>query len=114
MVATRDIGLTAAGALLEPPSKTEVIELSGPAKHSFADAAAAFSRAFGKPVQAVRVPDEGVVPALVAAGLTAELGALYLEMAQGIERGLVAFEGNGRSAKGTIALEQFVAGLAKG
>jgi uncharacterized protein YbjT (DUF2867 family) len=39
MVATRDIGEVAGEALLEPPSSSQVIELSGPAEYSFADAA---------------------------------------------------------------------------
>jgi uncharacterized protein YbjT (DUF2867 family) len=109
MIATQDIGQTAAQALLHPPAATEIIELSGPREYSFADAAAAFSQVLGKTINVVPVPPEGIVPALVQAGLGEEMAGLYREMAQGIDSGRVDFVGSGaRQVRGTVTLESVV------
>jgi uncharacterized protein YbjT (DUF2867 family) len=70
MVATRDIGETAADALLGPPSVTQWIELSGPREYSFVDAAEAASRILGRTARATPMPLEALVPALTQFGLT--------------------------------------------
>lgn len=112
MVATEDIGKVAAHSLLEPPSATEVIELTGPVEYDFNDAATTLARLLGKPVQAVRVPDEGIVPALLAAGVSEEVAKQYFEMSQGWERGLLSFEGGAaRFVRGTKTLEEVLRGL---
>jgi uncharacterized protein YbjT (DUF2867 family) len=105
MVATQDIGETAAAALLNPPAATEAVELAGPRDYSFADAAAAFAQLLGKPVQPVAVPREGIVPSLTQAGLGAEMAGLYREMSEGIDNGLVDFSGAGRLVRGKVPLE---------
>lgn len=90
MVDTRDIGSFAATLLLE--GQSGVFELAGPVDVSFADAARELGGLLGQPVSAVRVPDEQVAPSLTAAGLPPGMAALYAEMSQGIERGLVVAE----------------------
>lgn len=112
-VATSDIGEHAARLLLDPvASGTRVVELSGPADASVDDVAALISRLSGKEVKAVTVPIAGLIAGLEQAGLPAEMAALYGEMADGINRGLVAFEG-GRAvaARGRIGLEQTLRSL---
>lgn len=111
MVSTVDIGRTAAHALRETPSKNEVIELSGPEPYTYADAARAVSAALGKPVAPLPVPAEAVVPALVQAGLSADLAGLYLEMSQAIGRGALAFHGQHRRVRGKDTLTARVAAL---
>jgi uncharacterized protein YbjT (DUF2867 family) len=106
MVATKDIGETAARALLEPPQANEVIELSGPSEVSFADAAKAFGAALGRTVTNVVVPYAGIVPALTAVGMSAHVAGLYREMTEGLDSGLVAFEGKGRRVRGKVDVEE--------
>ncbi len=89
MVATRDIGEAAVRAPLGPPGETQVIELAGPTEHSLADAARAYSRAMGKQSTATRVPDEGIAPLLVQAGISPSVAELAREMPVGIEKGIV-------------------------
>lgn len=111
MVATQDIGEVAADALLHPKAGEipEVIELSGPAEYSISDAAATFGQVLNKAVHAVAVPREGVVPALMQAGLGAEMAGLYLEMSVGIDEGRVAFVGGGiRQVHGRVTLAEQV------
>src|SRR5438552_3714233 len=83
--AARGIGATAVQALLYPPAATHVIELAGPADYSLNDAAAAYSRALGKPIEAVRIPEEGIAPAVRQAGMTGDFPELMREMSVGIE-----------------------------
>jgi uncharacterized protein YbjT (DUF2867 family) len=113
MVATRDIGETAARALLSPPKATEILELSGPKDVSFDDAAKAFGAALGRDVKTVIVPYEGIVPALTAVGLGAPVAALYREMTEGLDAGLVTFDGKGRRLAGAVDVDTFARGAAK-
>jgi uncharacterized protein YbjT (DUF2867 family) len=105
MVATRDIGRVAAGALVEGPrqGREAIIELSGPRDTSFEDLAADLSKVLGKPVAPVHVPRAGVKGALLQAGLSEDRAGLYDEMTAGVDSGRVAFEGNGvRAVRGTV------------
>ncbi len=103
MVATRDIGATAAGALLAAPTSSQWIELSGPREYSFVDAAAEATAIVGKPVKAVPLPIDGLVPALVAVGFSEEMATLYREMNEAFGKG-AGFEGKGKSVRGTTVL----------
>ena len=112
MVATRDIGDTAADALLAPPAATQWIELSGPKEYSFLDAAAAASRILGRTVKATPVPLDAVVATLTRFGLSENVAGLYREMVAAFGGGL-GFEGKGRRVRGKVALEEVLrAGLA--
>ncbi len=111
MVATPDIGRAAAHALLEPPARHEIIGITGPEKYSYAQAAALVGSKIGKPVQAVHVPREGVVPALTAAGMSADNARNFLELAEAIERGKLAWAGDERIVRGKIAPAEHLASL---
>ncbi len=107
MVASADIGAVAARALVEPPAASEIIELEGPVPLSYQDVATAFSTALGKPVNAIAVPGAGVVPALTQAGLSENVASLYKEMGEGIEKGLLAFQGgSARHVRAAIAIAE--------
>lgn len=113
MIATHDIGVTAAEALLAPPAASEVIELTGPQPYSLNDAAAAASKILGRPVAATALPIEAMVPTLTGFGMSANVAGLYREMTEGFGKGLIAYDGKGRAVKGTTTLEQVLrAGLA--
>lgn len=103
MVATRDIGATAASALLAAPTSTQWIELSGPKEYSFVDAATEATAIVGKPVKAVPLPIDGLIPALVAVGFSEEMATLYREMNEAFGKG-AGFEGKGKAVRGTTVL----------
>lgn len=112
MIATADIGRTAAQALLEPPVHKEIIELEALQESSYADAARILARHLGRPVEAVRVPDEGAIPALVEGGLSEHMAGLFKEMAHGLDTGLMRFHGgDARHVRGPTTLESVLAKL---
>lgn len=60
----------------------------------------------------VAVPPEGIVPALVQAGLGEEMAGLTREMALAMDSGHMVFAGQGaRAARGHVTLEAFVSQL---
>lgn len=111
MVATHDIGTTAADALLNP-GRDKYIELfSG--EYSFDNAAAEASKILGKPVKTVVVPIDAVVPTLTQFGFSASVAGLYKEMIQAFAGGL-AFNGTGRRVQGKTTLADVLrSGLTK-
>ena len=111
MVATRDIGITAAHALLDNAKHTgnRVIELSGPEDYSTEDVAAVFGKLLNKEVSVFPVPRKARVGAMEQAGIGSELAALFVGMYTGIDDGKVSFEGHDATrAYGKITLEAFL------
>ncbi|MEO8548941.1 MAG: NmrA family NAD(P)-binding protein [Kofleriaceae bacterium] len=112
MVATKDIGETAADALLHPGRDSYVELSSGPTDYSFDDAAQLASEIVGRPVKTVVVPIEAVVPTLLQFGFSPSVAGLYREMVEAFASGL-AFEGKGRRVRGHTTLADVLrAGLA--
>ena len=113
MVATKDIGLVAAKALLEPPSgKSEIIELAGPRDYSSRDIAGVLSKIVGKAVEVDAAPIEAVTPAFISFGISPNIAGLFQEMYAGITSGLVSFEGKGaRQVRGSVDAEAMFRGL---
>ncbi|MEL6746173.1 MAG: NmrA family NAD(P)-binding protein, partial [Pseudomonadota bacterium] len=65
MVATKDIGLTVADALVDPTATAHrVIELKGADQYSAEDIAAALSKSLDRPIHAVPVPSEAWIDTL--------------------------------------------------
>ena len=116
MVATKDIGLVAAKALLEPPSgKSEIIELAGPRDYSSRDIAGVLSKILGKPVEIDAAPVEAVTPAFISFGISPNIAGLFQEMYAGVASGLVSFEGKGaRQVRGNVDAEAVFRGLGAG
>jgi uncharacterized protein YbjT (DUF2867 family) len=113
-VATRDIGRTAAAALIEGPHGRQIIELVGPKDYSANDTAGLLSTITGKTITAVCAPLDAVVPTLTGFGISAQVAALFREMYEGITSGKVALEGgSARLVRGTIPMEDVLAGLLK-
>lgn len=109
MVATKDIGETAAKALLDGPQG--VIELEGPERYSPADTAAAAGELLGKSVATVDVPFEAQEAQLQSFGISADVAALFREMNEGIARGHVDFDGTGTHVRGEQPLKATLATL---
>jgi uncharacterized protein YbjT (DUF2867 family) len=103
-VCTKDIGETAAHALLNPGDGKRVIELAGKEDWSVQDVAAALSTLLGKPVQAVSAPVEGAKAGLMQAGVPETMAGLYAEMYAAAGKGLVAFERPAAVTRGTTSL----------
>ncbi len=108
MVATADIGRTAA-ALLADAAAPPLVELEGPERYSARDAARAIGAALGRdvaPVQPPRAAWEGI---LEEAGLGAAYARLLAEMYDGINSGHVDFSGQGEQRRGRDSLAGTVA-----
>jgi uncharacterized protein YbjT (DUF2867 family) len=113
MVATADIGRVAGEALLgEPPPSNQVIELSGPMEYSFDDAALEASKILKRPVKAMALPIDALVPALTSLGMSGNVASLYRDMTEAFGRGVARFEGGHRTMRGTVALPTVLAALA--
>jgi uncharacterized protein YbjT (DUF2867 family) len=69
MVDTRDVAGVAAAVLTEPGHAGARYDVTGPEALSYDDVAIKLSRALGRPVNYVNVPDDSVREALIGAGL---------------------------------------------
>ncbi|HXS17423.1 MAG TPA: NAD(P)H-binding protein [Polyangiaceae bacterium] len=92
MVATQDIGETAARLLTQPSAPPRVVQLAGPRDFTAQDAAAALGEVLGKPVNALPLPVSDVVPGFVQVGLPEELAQLYAEMYQAAHEGRMSWQ----------------------
>lgn len=112
-VATKDIGRTAAGALVEGGARgtTRVIELAGPRDYSANDAAAALTELTGKPVVAQDAPLDAVVPTFTSFGMSSQVAELYREMYAGFIAGRIAPAPGTQVVRGTVELRDTLAGL---
>lgn len=69
-----------------------IIHLAGPRNYSPLDVVAALGRIVGKPVVAQQKPEEAMVSALLATGMSPELSRLFQELIHGMNSGRVAWE----------------------
>jgi uncharacterized protein YbjT (DUF2867 family) len=112
LIATRDIGATAAELLLKPDfAGKETHELLGQRDVNYQEAASVIGKAIGKPDLAyAQLPPQQLKPALMQMGMSSNMADLLLEMAEALNSGyMVALEP--RSARNTTptSLETFVA-----
>jgi uncharacterized protein YbjT (DUF2867 family) len=114
MVATRDIGTTAARLLLEGGQGKRVVELAGPRDYSPRDVAAALARVAKRDVAAQQGPEEAVVGALQGAGMNAEWAGLFAELIHGVNVGHVDWEAGRPRVRGSTDVETVLAQLVAG
>lgn len=115
MIATKDIGTTAAKALLEGGHGTTVIELAGPKDYTPHEVATALARVVGKPITLQAGPEEAIVGALQGAGLNAHWAELFREMIVGFNHGTIGWErGAAREVRGTTTIDEVLASLVNG
>ncbi len=108
MVATVDIGLTVADALINPPSVPHrVVELRGAAQYSAQDIAAALSKSLGREIAPIEVPPVAWVDQLKQSGSSQQSAESIAEMHQNINNGRIDFL-DASSRKGHIDLTRFV------
>lgn len=110
MVATHDVGRTAAALLREEWSGTRVVELEGPRRVSPDDVARAFEEALGHPVRVEIVPRETWEGLFRAQG--ARNPQPRIRMIDGFNEGWIDFADHGRAArKGAVTIESVIAEL---
>ena len=113
MVATQDIGLAVAEALLNPPSKPHrVIELRGAQKYSAIDIATELSKMLNCEIVPVEVPQSDWVEQLKQTGLSQQSAESIADMHESINNGRIAFlDQNAR--QGSVDLSDFVSNIVK-
>jgi uncharacterized protein YbjT (DUF2867 family) len=111
-VATRDIGRLAARCLLEPPAKSEVIDLVGP-MYSMRQVSEKLAAAMGKGLRVVDIPAALHVEVLAKAGLSRQFAAAIAETYACFASGLVSPRGD-RMISGTTTLDDILPGLVGG
>lgn len=111
MVATMDIGLTVADALINPPTiQHRVIELKGAEQYSAEDIASALSKSLGRHITPVPVPQEAWVDTFKQSGLSQQSAETMAEMHENINNGRIEFlDPNARKA--SVDLASFVVKL---
>jgi uncharacterized protein YbjT (DUF2867 family) len=115
MVTTRDIGTTAAAALLgRIDGRRDIIELAGPEDLSPADVAQTLAGLLGKPVKAIPISLDDLKQAFQGMGASADTANKYAELIDGFNAGRTGYEGKGtRLVRGTTKAETVLAALAK-
>jgi uncharacterized protein YbjT (DUF2867 family) len=113
MVATRDIGLTVAQALREPPERHQILDLSGPRDYSPADIAAVVGKLLGKKIAAQRSPLDQLVPTMTGFGFSTEMAELFRELTAGINDGRIK-PGEGLPVRGSTPPEEVLGALVRG
>lgn len=110
MVATEDVGSTAAALLLEDCDRARVVELEGPARVSPNDLARAFAAVLGHAVRVEIVPRDSWETLFRAQGARNPLPRI--RMLDGFNEGWIEFQDRGRSTrKGMTTLEAVIAQL---
>jgi NAD(P)H dehydrogenase (quinone) len=110
MVATDDIGRTAARILQEQWSGRRVIELEGPSRVTPNEIAATFGNLLGKPVRAEIVPRDSWESLFTAQGMKNPMPRI--RMLDGFNEGWIEFEGAGAErATGTRTLTEVLVEL---
>jgi uncharacterized protein YbjT (DUF2867 family) len=108
-VATQDVGHAAAKLLRSPPSRSEVVDLVGPA-YSSRQLAEKIGKLLGKTLNIVDIPAAGHVAALQQAGIPADVAAAFAEMYAGFIAGLLVPKGD-RTIQVTTPIDEILPAL---
>lgn len=112
MGATRDLGATAASALLSPDATSASIDVLGPA-YSEREVAGVLGAALGRELEVVVLPEDAWAPSLVDAGFRPHVAASLAELYRADEHGLLAPRGD-RTVRVDTPIETTIAGLISG
>ena len=109
MVATVDIGRTAAELLRDTLSGVWLVELEGPRRYSARDIGSAFAAALGREMRMDPVPRETWEALFRAQGMKHPMPRM--RMVDGFNEGWIDFEGGGEHRKGATTLDAVIADL---
>jgi NAD(P)H dehydrogenase (quinone) len=109
MVATVDIGRTAAALLQEKWSGVRIVELEGPRRYSAADIGQAFTDALGHEVRMQAVPRETWEQLFRSQGMKHPMPRI--RMVDGFNEGWIDFERSGEHRQGVVTLDTVIGGL---
>ena len=109
MVATADIGRTAATLLQESWNGVRIVELEGPRHYAAADIGRAFAVALGRDVRVEPVPRDSWEQLFRSQGMRHPMPRI--RMVDGFNEGWIDFEGSGEHRRGNQTLEAVIAGL---
>jgi NAD(P)H dehydrogenase (quinone) len=112
MVATADIGRSAAELLQEKRSGHRVVELEGPQRVTPNEIASTFAHLLGRPVTVEAVPRETWESIFKAQGMRNPTPRI--QMLDGFNEGWIEFEGGGGSRKGNTTLQTVLRTLIDG
>ena len=104
MIATKDIGVTAAQRLLAGGNGKLIVELAGPEEYSPDDVAAALGLILGKKVATQPAPLSAVVPTFGSFGFSEEAARLFEEMYAAFAGGLIGYEHPASLVRGRVTL----------
>lgn len=113
MVATRDIGTTAAALLQEGPKGSRVVQLAGPKQVSASDVARILSSLTGKEIKVAAAPLDTMATTLEGYGFKKGLAALFQEMTGAIQTGHIGWEKEPPLVRGTTTVETVLKTLVK-
>jgi NAD(P)H dehydrogenase (quinone) len=109
MVATVDIGRTAAQLLRDTWSGVRLVELEGPRRYSARDIGSAFAAALGREMRMDPVPRDTWEALFRAQGTKHPMPRM--RMVDGFNEGWIDFEGGGEHRKGATTLDAVIADL---
>src|SRR5271166_1768811 len=109
MVATVDIGRTAAELLRDTWNGVRLVELEGPRRYSARDIGTAFAAALGRDVRMDPVPRDAWEALFRSQGMKHPVPRM--RMVDGFNEGWIDFEGGGEHRKGATTLDAVIAGL---
>ncbi|ANJ28340.1 NAD(P)H-binding protein [Agromyces aureus] len=112
MAATRDLGATAARALLSPDTASTSIDVLGPA-YSERQVAAVLGAALNRELEVVVLPEDAWAPELIEAGYRPHVAESLAELSRADEQGLLAPRGD-RAVHVDTPIEATIAGLIAG
>jgi len=95
MIATKDIGKSAAELLQQTWTGHRIIELEGPCQYSAADVAAILSGQLNQSIQAKAIQADDYPAVYQSFGASTEASILMAEMINGFNSGHIVFEKNG-------------------
>lgn len=112
MVATQDIGRTAAESLLNPARGRRIIELAGPQNYSPEDISSVLASLLGRDVRVQSLPPGAAAQMFKSFGATDEVARFFEEIYTGVNSGRVAYEGGSAEfRRGTVSAEEALRGM---
>ena len=109
MVATADIGATAAALLQESWNGVRVVELEGPRRYAATDIGRAFAAALSREVRMEPVPRDTWEQLFRSQGMQHPMPRI--RMVDGFNEGWIDFEGGGEHRRGSTTLDAVIAEL---